>query len=193
MSFRGFISVDIDNNDRMESLQASLRKTGANLKLVNLTNIHLTLKFLGNTDEALVPRIKNIMEEGVAGMAPFELELKGVGAFPNMNRMQVLWVGTRNAEGLGNLASYLEDELHQLGFKKEKRRFSPHLTLARVRSGRNLDAVRGVLGEYTAELFGAQKIDRIRLKKSDLRPSGPIYTVVEEACFGKKGSSSPQE
>jgi 2'-5' RNA ligase len=184
MSFRGFISVDIEMNEGFERLQAGLRKTGANLKLVDLKNIHLTLKFLGNTDETLVPRIKNIMEEGVANMAPFEMELKGVGAFPNMNRIQVLWVGTRNAEGLGSLAS---------GFKKEKRRFSPHITLARVRSGRNLDAVRGVLGEYTEEGFGVQTIDRIRLKKSDLKPSGPIYSVVEEACFGKTDSGSPQE
>jgi 2'-5' RNA ligase len=193
MSFRAFISVDIERNEGVESLQAGLRKTGANLKLVDLNNIHLTLKFLGNTDEALVPKIKNIMEEGVANMAPFELELRGVGAFPNVNRMQVLWVGTRNAEGLGDLASYLQDELDQLGFKKEKRRFSPHITLARVRSGRNLDAVRAVLGEYTEERFGVQTIDRIRLKKSDLRPSGPIYTVVEEAHFGKTNSDSPQE
>jgi 2'-5' RNA ligase len=186
MSFRGFISVDIERNEGFERLQAGLRKTGANLKLVDLENIHLTLKFLGNTDETLVPNIKNIMEEGVAKMAPFEMELKGVGAFPNMNRIQVLWVGTRNAEGLGSLASYLQDELDQLGFKKEKRRFW-------VRSGRNLDAVRGVLGEYTEEGFGVQTIDRIRLKKSDLKPSGPIYSVVEEACFGKTDSGSPQE
>ena len=191
MSFRGFISVDIENNEMVDSLQAGLRNTGAHLKLVDLTNIHITLKFLCNTSEALVPRIKNIMEEGVANMAPFELELKGVGAFPNMNRMQVLWVGARGAESLVDLASYLEDELHELGFKKEKRRFSPHITLARVRSARNLDSVRGVLGEHAEEIFGVQTVDRIRLKKSDLRPSGPIYTVVEEVLFGKAGSSGP--
>jgi 2'-5' RNA ligase len=185
MSFRGFISVDIDRNEMVENLQAGLRKTGANLKLVNLDNIHLTLKFLGNTSEALVPKIKEIMEEGARNIAPFELELIGVGAFPNMNRIQVVWVGTRCGEGLVDLAAYLEDELHQLGFKKEKRKFSPHITLARVKSARNLDSLRGVLKEHAEERFGVQRIDRIRLKRSELRPSGPIYSVVEEACFGK--------
>ncbi|MCK5548636.1 MAG: RNA 2',3'-cyclic phosphodiesterase [Thermoplasmata archaeon] len=181
--FRGFIAVDIESNDRLDSFSAGLGGTGANLKLVDLSKVHITLKFLGNTREDHVPRIKEILIEGVKGIEPFDIELVGTGAFPNLNRMRVVWVGTRNAERLGKIASYLEDELESLGYGKERRGFSPHLTIARVRGGGNLDAVKGLVKENGDEVFGRQLVDRIVLKKSDLTPKGPIYTVVEEAIF----------
>jgi 2'-5' RNA ligase len=175
--------VDIDENEAMKAFSSKIKATGANLKLVDMANIHLTLKFLGNTRDEHVPRIREILAECARNISPFEIELAGTGAFPSLNRIKVVWVGMRNAEKLGQIASYLEDELSSLGYKREKREFSPHVTIARVKDARNVDYLKRFLKENREEFFGKQKIDRIRLKKSELTPRGPIYSVVEEVLF----------
>jgi len=177
----------VEKSAKMETFASDLKDTGAHLKLVNLASIHITLKFLGDTRDEHVSRIKEIMKEGARNIEPFKIELLGTGAFPNMNRIRVVWIGTKNAEKLGNMASYLEDELEPLGYRKEKRGFSSHITVARIKSAKNIEPVRALLKERRDELFGEQLIDRIILKKSELTPKGPIYTVVEEAMFGKEG------
>ncbi len=185
MVFRGFVAVDVEENDKLESFSSRLKSSGADLKLVNLANIHITLKFLGDTREEQTSKIRDIISEGVRDVEPFKIELVGAGAFPNMNYIKVVWVGAKGAEKLADVASYLEDELEPLGYRKEKRRFSSHLTIARARSARNLEAVKRLLEEKQDEFFGEQLVDRITLKKSELTPKGPIYTVVEEVRFGE--------
>jgi 2'-5' RNA ligase len=185
MTFRGFIAVDIAGNEKLQAFSDSLRSTGAHLKLVDVANIHVTLKFLGDTREDCVPKIKEILVEGLKNIKPFSIELVGAGAFPNIKRIQVIWVGTRNAEILGKVAEYLEDELELLGYRKEKRRFSPHITIARVKSARNLTAVQSILSEKRDEHFGEQLIDSVKLKQSVLMPKGPLYSVVEKVELAK--------
>src|SRR3989442_2720743 len=108
MAFRAFISVDLPRLEPLVALSEELRRTGASLKLVDLGQVHLTLKFLGDTEEALVPRIVDAMRASVGGIAPFTVQIVGTGAFPNLRRMNVLWVGMEGAEPLAEIARRLE-------------------------------------------------------------------------------------
>ena len=159
---------------------AELRASGAPLKLVKLEQVHLTLKFLGDTEEALVPKLVDAMRRSVAGVAPFTVRIVGTGAFPNLRRMRVLWVGMEGGQPLVDIARRLEAETEPLGYPREGRDFSPHVTLARVKGGGNLDRARQVLEAHAKDAYGEFAIDRVRLKKSVLTPQGPIYSTVEE-------------
>lgn len=184
MTFRAFISVDVQMQPKLEEFWNRLHGSGAQLKLVELQNIHMTLKFLGDTDEALVDDIERTMVLSVDKLEPFEIEFTGTGAFPNPNYMKVIWVGLRNAEPLKAVAKTLDQELARLGFKREKKGFRPHITFARVKGPRNKRELAGVLQKYKDESFGTQRVEGIRLKKSVLSREGPTYSVVKEVRFG---------
>ncbi len=180
MAFRAFISVDLPELDALRALGEELRRTGAALKIVDLGQVHLTLKFLGDTEEALVPRIVEAMRATVAGNRPFAVRLVGTGAFPNLRRMNVVWVGMEGAEPLVEIARRLEAGMEPLGYPREGRDFSAHVTVARVKGPRGLDDLRRVLGAHARDPFGEVLVDRVRLKKSVLTPQGPVYSTVEE-------------
>lgn len=180
MSFRAFISADFGAFPRVEAFSRALKDSGADLKLVDLENLHTTLKFLGDADEVLVPEILQVMERSAAGIPPVAVTLRGAGAFPGPRRINVVWVGLEGAEPLGRIAAFLNRELEPLGFRAENRRWEPHVTVARVKSGRNLDGVRAAIDAFAREEFGGTVVDRIRLKRSVLRPEGPEYTTVAE-------------
>jgi len=181
MRFRAFIAVDIEASKELRAFSDAIGRTGASLKLVNMDIIHITLKFLGDTDEELVPTLTEIMEEGVREMEPFEIRLNGAGAFPNLDRMSVVWAGIEGAEPSERLAEHIDAECSALGYRKEKRKFSPHVTVARVKGGRNKELLREAILQHELADFGAQKIERVVLKKSQLTPHGPIYTDIAEA------------
>lgn len=181
MAFRAFIAVEMGRHSELESFSRAVESTGAHLKMVNLKNLHVTLKFLGDVDEALVPEIRGAMESAVDGQSPFQLRLRGAGAFPNLGRISVVWAGLEDAGPLVDIAGKLDAGLSGLGFRKERRPFSPHVTVARVKSGKNRDAVADVIRGHEGAEFGTVDVDRIILKKSVLTPRGPIYSDVEVA------------
>ena len=189
MPFRAFISADFGRFPRIEALSEALRDSGGDLKLVDLELMHSTLKFLGDTDEALVPEIVRVMERAVEGIPPVAVTIRSTGAFPGPRRINVVWVGLEGAEPLGRIASLLNRELDALGFRAENRRWEPHVTVARVKSGRNLDRIRAAIDAFSNEEFGGVVVDRIRLKRSVLRPEGPEYATVAEAPL--RVASSP--
>jgi len=182
---RAFISVDIGALPEIVNILDNLKDTNADLKIVKPENVHLTLKFLGEIDEKMVDRIAGVMEKSVKEVSPFRIKLRGVGVFPSMDYMRVLWVGLKDAEKLGIIAERLENGLSNLGFKKEKRRFSPHVTIGRVKSSRNKDELQNFLNENTKKDFGEFDVKCIRLKKSVLTPKGPEYSTVKEVPFQK--------
>ena len=184
MKFRGFISVDLNEYPKLIRFYDSLKQTNAPLKMVEVENIHSTMKFLGDVDALLVDKIADIMEQAVKDVEPFTARFEGTGAFPNTNYMKVIWIGMKNGEPLKNIAEFLNEELQSIGFRKEKRGFSPHITLARVKGSRNKEKVQQFLRENENTIFGEQLIDNIRLKKSILSPKGPTYSVVKEMKFG---------
>jgi len=178
--FRAFVSADVEKSEKILSLLKGLQKTNADLKLVNPESIHITLKFLGDTPESIVPDITEIIRKSVLGIPPFALKFRGMGAFPNLNRINVVWVGIFNPEQLTRIADLLDDKLAGLGFRKEGRRFSPHLTLARVKSPRNIEALQRLIAENRSIDCGDIAVESIRLKKSALTPAGPVYSTIAE-------------
>ena len=182
-SFRGFIAIDIGATPPIIELMNALAASGADMKLVEPHNIHITLKFLGDTDERLVDEIDTIMEEAASTIKPSSVLLKGAGVFPSKNYIRVVWIGMQETEPLSALAHALDEHIVQLGFKKEKRPFSPHLTLGRVRTSRNKECLLEVLQQYETMAFGKQAISSIKLKKSELTPKGPVYTTLREVTL----------
>ena len=180
MSFRAFISMDVSVIPKIVEFSQELRRFGLSLKIVNPNVIHMTLKFLGETDETLTPRITEAMEKSVDGIAPMLLKFKGVGVFPSMSRIKVIWIGIEGGENMSLIAKRLDDELSYLGFKREERPFMPHITLARTREGCSAGAARELIETSKSEEFGEQLMDTLRLKKSVLSPEGPTYSTVEE-------------
>lgn len=180
MKLRTFIAVDIGPLPKILELAERLKASGADLKLVEPENIHITLKFLGDTDSGLMDQIADIIAESSADIEPFYLNLEEIGAFPKLTYMKVIWVGIAGGEGLVTVSERLDRALKPLGFKSEKKGFKPHLTIARVRSPRNKNELLRVIDAHKEESFGEVQVDSIVLKKSVLSPSGPTYTDLKE-------------
>ena len=183
MKFRAFIAAEVGAWPELIGVVDVLRQIPADLKLVEPRNIHITLRFLGDIDEELIEGITTSMQRSVDGVRPFKLKLRNMGAFPNLNYIKVVWVGLENPENFVTIARRLNNELIELGFKPETRGFSPHLTLARVKTRRGKGELQKILHDYGRHDFGELDIDCITLKKSDLTSQGPIYTTVKEIKF----------
>ncbi len=181
---RSFVAFDIEDKSLLRKLseaQDKLVNTGANLKMVKPQNIHITMRFLGNVHPTMVDAIHEEMEE--VAFDPFDVELKGVGAFPNMKYLRVIWAGIQEgADELRNIFDQLEPRLRKLGFKPDSKGFSPHLTIARVRSGRNKSELARCVEELADHEFGVFRANCLRLKKSMLTPKGPVYSTLKEVC-----------
>ncbi|UCC33456.1 MAG: RNA 2',3'-cyclic phosphodiesterase [Candidatus Bathyarchaeota archaeon] len=181
---RSFIAFDINCKSllgKLAEVQSKLANTGANLKLVKPQNIHITIRFLGDIHPNMVDAVHKEMEK--ASFAPFDVELKGVGVFPNAKYLRIVWAGIhKGSRELGNLFDQLEPRLLKLGFKPEAKGFSPHLTIARVRTARNKRELIRYVEELGDHEFGVLKADCLRLKKSVLTPKGPIYSTLKEVC-----------
>lgn len=180
MPFRAFIAADLGRFPRADTFADALRATQGQLTIVKLDLLHTTLKFLGDTDETVVPEIVSLMDDAVKGIPPITLTVRGTGAFPNATRIRVIWIGLDGAESLGTIASTLDRKLEALGFSPEGRRWQPHVTIARVKGARNLDRVRTTVAAHSSDEFGTVQVDRIRLKRSVLSPRGPEYTTVAD-------------
>ncbi|MEM2093472.1 MAG: RNA 2',3'-cyclic phosphodiesterase [Candidatus Bathyarchaeia archaeon] len=183
-SIRSFIAFDIESPqilERITYMQRLLVGTGADIKLVEPENIHITLRFLGNISHSMVERIYEGMRQVV--FTPFEVKIQGLGAFPNTRHPRVLWAGiTEGSVQLRSIFTQLEPYLRSLGFPPDQKGFSPHLTIARVRSGRNKAQLTRCLEENRAYDFGVVRANCLRLKRSDLTPRGPIYSTLKEYC-----------
>ena len=183
-SIRSFLAFDIENDNVLNGLTATQKRlvqTGADVKPVEPQNIHITIRFLGNITPSTVEKIHEEMKQ--IQFTPFNVQIKGVGAFPNPNYPRVVWAGiTEGANQLKNVFSQLEPRLRGLGFTPDHKGFSPHLTIARVRSGRNKQQLSKFITENTNHEFGTVNARCLRLKKSDLTPRGPVYSTLKEFC-----------
>ena len=183
-SIRSFIAFDIEEPQvlrNISNVQSMLAETGARLKFVKPENIHITVKFLGNISLSQIDEVYDAMKK--IDFSPFEIEIRGVGAFPNMRRVNVVWAGiSRGADELREIFNQLEPRLHRMGFKRETREFSPHLTIARVKTGYRRDELARCLREIEDYEFGVVEAKCLRLKRSILKPEGPVYLTLREKC-----------
>jgi 2'-5' RNA ligase len=183
-AIRSFIAFDINSEQVLKKLadvQALVTKTGADLRLVEPKNIHITVRFLGNITASTVEKIFEEMKK--VQFIPFNAKICGIGAFQNVHYPRVVWAGiTEGADQLRSIFSQLEPSLQGLGFSPDPKGFSPHLTIARVKSGRNKAELARFLNENASYEFGTVHADCLRLKRSDLTPKGPIYSTLKEFC-----------
>jgi len=177
-TFRGFIAIDVPLNQTLQKLIKQIQSTPCNIKLVEPENIHITLKFLGETQVQHLQAIEQIMTDTIEGLPPFSIQLKGTGVFPNENYIKVFWIGIKHTKYLELIAKELDDKIAHLGYKKEQRKFSAHLTIGRVRSAKAKEELIALIHE-TQELFIDDiLVNSIKLKKSTLTPKGPIYETL---------------
>ncbi|HXF41640.1 MAG TPA: RNA 2',3'-cyclic phosphodiesterase [Blastocatellia bacterium] len=175
---RTFMCIEIPQSikDRIGELQNELRKTGASVSWTKTSNVHLTLKFLGGVPASRIADVSQAVERAARGISPFEIEVAGTGCFPSVRSARVLWVGLSSGpDAMKQLYSNIESELEREGFPREKRKFSPHLTIARIRvpgTGAPVAEQLIALG-FEPERFTATEVIVMR---SDLKPTGAIYT-----------------
>jgi 2'-5' RNA ligase len=183
-SIRSFIAFDLENDavlNRIAAAQKLLVQTGADLKLVEPRNIHVTIRFLGNITPATAEKIHDEMKP--VQFTLFTARISGIGAFPNPRYPRVVWAGiTEGSDQLRSVFSQLEPRLQTLGFAPDSRGFSPHLTIARVRSPRNKPQLTEFLNKNAKYDFGTINARCLRLKKSVLTPRGPVYSTLKEYC-----------
>ena len=181
MTFRGFISLDVEPNDKVKRFMNDLENTGAPLNMVDPEQIHMTVKFLGDTEEDKIDDIVDKVNFALKEFEPFNINVKGTGAFPHLGYMKVVWMGTEDkTENLKEIAHRVEEELVPLGFSREEREFSPHITVARVKGGKNKDQLRETIESYEGIHFKSLRVNRLSLKKSVLKKSGAEYTTLKE-------------
>lgn len=176
------IEIPDEIKSKLASVQEELKKLDLHAKWVEKQNIHLTVKFLGETDASMATDIKNSVLSALEGTSPFRISVSGFGTFGNPAR--VIWSGIRDDDKkLFELHSKVDRALLSLGFEAEKRAFYPHLTLARLKSQRNVKLLRNKLIAMP-DTLGSFTANSIKLFNSTLTPKGAIYEVIEtiEIC-----------
>jgi 2'-5' RNA ligase len=180
---RSFLAIELPKLilRKIEEVQGDLRSTHADVRWINPEKIHLTLKFFGNIEESRIGPIFKSIEEPIRNSPPFSMEVKGVGAFPQMRNPRVIWMGLVDGKGfLTSIQKQIEIQLEKIGFQPEDRPFHPHLTLGRMKSNRGKEELLGRMEKHREEEFGDFLVERVILFRSDLKPSGPIYTPLRE-------------
>jgi len=179
---RLFVSVDLGGlSDEVRAVQRRL--DGADgVRLTDPEQTHVTLKFLGGTDSGRVPEIVSALETAVAdsGVGPFDAAVGGLGVFPSIDYISVVWVGVREgSEQLTALHEVIEDRMTAMGFDAEDHDFTPHATIARMNHAGGKKLVQRVVEQSDPEV-GRLRASEIRLTESVLGEDGPVYTTVEE-------------
>jgi 2'-5' RNA ligase len=188
-TIRAFVALCLpaDIIDHVSGLQSVLKARGLRLRWVKPQNLHLTLKFMGETPVAAVADVGHALRRASRDTAPLALSVQGMGVFPGIRRARVLWVGLGGqVEALQSLYSRIEDELANLGLAREKRGFKAHLTLARMKGPVAPEALLAAMeetGNYEPRPFLAR---RLTLYKSDLRPQGAVYSPMVEIDLDTK-------
>jgi RNA 2',3'-cyclic 3'-phosphodiesterase len=182
---RTFIGIDIsgDTRDAATDLQEALAKTGARVKWVEPENMHVTLLFLGDIDDRELVAVCRAVKEVAAREAPFSLSVSGLGAFPNLRRPKVLWVGIKDGtEPLHRLNAALEERMLDLNvYRQEEHGYTPHLTLGRVSDAGSGTTAAGEMQKHLAWDGGRTAVGEVVVYSSEMERSGPVYRVLGRA------------
>ena len=188
---RAFIAVEIPLalREAVCNATAPLQKDiGSAVRWVPMENMHLTLKFLGDVSPANVEMLSQMLRAEADLFECFDLRLSGLGSFPNLKRPRVLYVGIQAPATLEALQRTINAASRRLGYESEERGFSPHLTIGRVRqtiTPTEQQTVRRALESARIDSLGTARVDSVHLYKSDLKPTGSVYTRLYSAPFKK--------
>lgn len=178
---RTFIAVSLDNEikNHLAQLVAKLKTCQCHARWIKADGMHLTLKFLGDVPSEKVPKISKVMDSVCERYQAFPLELGGTGTFPTGSKKpRVVWVGVKSNDSLLSLQKELEDELAKIDFPKERRTYSPHLTLGRIKSSQDMSLLLSLLESEREFEFGRMQVNALTLFESTLKPTGAEYTIV---------------
>ncbi|MEM1541512.1 MAG: RNA 2',3'-cyclic phosphodiesterase [Ignisphaera sp.] len=185
MSIRCFIAIEIENDEVLREIikvKEELSIRGLDIKPVEDENIHLTLRFLGGISQNSFEVVKEMLSSFSQTINRFEIEIRGLGAFPSIVNPRVIWVGIgKGVEELYQIRKIIDHEISKnklYDIHKDEQEFHPHITLARVKSLRNIESFYDFYKHYNDYLFGVSSVTKIKLKQSILRPQGPIYRDV---------------
>jgi len=186
MGIRCFIAIELqpELKNNISFHMQKLISAGADVKWVVPENLHLTLKFLGSTPEEKIPDISKQLATITKSHNNFSLCFSGAGVFPNIKFPRVVWLGAKDSDDIIKLQKDIENAMAELGFNKEKRRFTAHLTLGRVRSFKNKEPLMNELATLKDMDFGKIEVKSIALMKSELKPGGAVHQRLAEFVLG---------
>jgi 2'-5' RNA ligase len=174
---RCFISIDIGKNLMVKviEIQKKIINLDIDVKLVEPENLHFTVKFLGDVNEDELNGIKKSLKDCVKGEGKFKINISGIGYFGKTSYIRTLWLGLN--EGESELVKFMKkvNDCVKIGEKN----FNPHLTIGRVKSGRNREILLNFLNEFKNVNIGEMEVDKIKLKSSDLTKKGPVYSDLD--------------
>jgi len=189
---RAFIAIDLPPevlvclDDVSQQLRQELSE--APVRWVPVENIHLTIKFLGDVSESNIDMLTDFLQSIASNVKQFEFSVGGLGTYPKPHRPRVIWVGVEAPPELMTAQRSVESEMSRLGYARERRPFNPHLTLGRVsRHSTNQDIrnIADVIKTQTVGYLGCARVMAFHIYRSDLKPSGAIYTKLFSATLGK--------
>lgn len=176
---RTFLAIDIPQRYKeiFSDIQNECKKFNPDIKWVEKENLHITIKFFGEISPPTLSTLKQKLN--LVSYTPFKLKLYNIGYFPDEKNPRVIWIGIEdNSDSLKKINEVIEKILENLGFEKEKKFFSPHLTIGRVKSKKNFDKLLQIFKKYESVSFGEFDVEKIILYKSELFPTGPVYTKI---------------
>jgi 2'-5' RNA ligase len=193
---RAFIAINLSPEiaRKLESILIDLQRKlkGVPVRWVPVDNIHITLKFLGDVSVSNLDMLKKIIAAEAARHTSFEISARDLGAYPSLKRARVIWVDVKAPPDLASFQRALDQETARLGYPGEDRPFSPHLTLGRVSrnaSSDDLHRISTVLAETKPGVLGTALINSVYLYRSDLLPSGAVYSALFNSELGPKNPS----
>lgn len=188
---RTFLAVEIPDGlrSRLVALQESLAKAGGDVRWAAPATLHVTMLFLGDVEDRELHTVCRAVAAVCAKHRPFPMTVEGVGCFPSPRRPRTIWAGvTEGAEQLRALHDALEVPLVEKGlYRREDRAFTPHLTIGRVRGEQDSDRIAAALAKHATWSGGGCEVGEVLVMASDLKPSGPVYSVMSTAALGESG------
>jgi RNA 2',3'-cyclic 3'-phosphodiesterase len=185
--WRSFIAVELSTEiaEGVRGIQAGLRDLTGGVSWVRPEGIHLTLKFLGEVDPERIEGIASAAEECIRGIGPFFIGIRGCGGFPNPRNPRVIWIGVDDPAGLlKEIQAKVEKGMEEMGFAREGRAYTPHLTIGRLRSGKGKGEVAQALEAMKECDLGTMEVREICLFRSQLKPTGAEYTKLKVIQLG---------
>jgi len=185
---RAFIAVPLSEEvlNGLQAGQDAIRDSGVKASFPEISSVHLTLKFLGDIEPGQVSMVSAALKDRIYRFDPFVLNITGLGVFPNLSRPRIAWAGVMPDDRLQTLHGMVESAMREIGFEAERRKFSPHITLARIKSVRDGDSLGEMLKRMRNFEMGTTPVRSLRLYQSILKPEGAVHKVLAEVNCGNQ-------
>ncbi|MFQ3548419.1 MAG: RNA 2',3'-cyclic phosphodiesterase [Armatimonadota bacterium] len=178
-TIRTFIAIQLEDTQKtaIKTICSQLQNQAPDVRWIKPANMHITLKFLGPLKSEEVSKVCDITNDVAKSFRPFNISFKDIGCFPNPTRPRVVWIGVdKGKQELETLVKFLERKLEKEGFPKESNIFKAHITIGRIKDKRKSDNLTHICTEYEMPRLENLDVDKIYVMKSDLKPTGPVYT-----------------